>query len=227
MNEWLAFSLILLGIWFAFYALKPAFRGRMLRVSLATAPFGFTEPLFVPEYWNPPSLFDLARKTGFDIESLIFCFAIGGIGSTLYGALTGKKLQKISREHMRDSRHRWHHLALAMPVIIFLPLLLLTEMNPIYPAVIAMFAGGIAATLCRPGLTRNVWIGGALFAALYFIFFLAINWFYPGFIQVWNLSALTGVMVMGVPLEELLFAFAFGMMWSSVYEHLLWYRAAA
>jgi len=46
--------------------------------SWLTALFGLTEPRFVPEYWNPPSLFDLAQCTGFDIESLIFCFGIGG-----------------------------------------------------------------------------------------------------------------------------------------------------
>jgi hypothetical protein len=28
----------------------------------------------VPEYWRPPSLFDLALKNGFDIESLLFAF---------------------------------------------------------------------------------------------------------------------------------------------------------
>lgn len=39
------------------------------------ATFGLTEPLFVPKYWNPPSLFDLAQRTGFGIKSLIFCFA--------------------------------------------------------------------------------------------------------------------------------------------------------
>lgn len=50
----------------------------MLRVSLLTAPFGLTEPLFVPEYWNPPSLFVLEQRTGFDLEIFIFCFGIGG-----------------------------------------------------------------------------------------------------------------------------------------------------
>lgn len=58
----------------------------MWTVSLATAPFGLTEPLFVPEYWNPPTLFDLAQRTGFDLESLIFCFGIGGVSSVLYSA---------------------------------------------------------------------------------------------------------------------------------------------
>ncbi|NQY26146.1 MAG: hypothetical protein HRT92_03100 [Piscirickettsiaceae bacterium] len=46
-----------------------------------TAPFWLTEPLFVPDYWIPPSLFYLAVTTGFNIESLIFCFGIGGVGS--------------------------------------------------------------------------------------------------------------------------------------------------
>jgi len=41
------------------------------------APFGLTEPMFVPEYWSPPSLFELAQRTGFDIEGIIFSFAIG------------------------------------------------------------------------------------------------------------------------------------------------------
>ena len=55
-----------------------------------TTPFGLTEPLFVPEYWLPPSLFDLAENTGFDIESLIFCFAIGGMGAVFYNLLSGQ-----------------------------------------------------------------------------------------------------------------------------------------
>ena len=60
--------------------------------SVYMAPFGLTEPLFVPEYWNPPSLFELAQKTGFDIESFIFSFAIGGIGAVLYTSLMRKRI---------------------------------------------------------------------------------------------------------------------------------------
>jgi hypothetical protein len=42
--------------------------------------------------------------------------------------------------------------------------------------------------------------------------------------EVWNLEAISGILILGVPLEELMFAYTFGMMWSSVYEHALWYR---
>lgn len=50
----------------------------MLYVSFLTSLLGLTEPIFVPKYWNPPSLFNLAQNTGFDIESLLFSFGIGG-----------------------------------------------------------------------------------------------------------------------------------------------------
>jgi hypothetical protein len=53
----------------------------MLRTSVAMAAFGVTGPIVVSSYWLPPSLLDLAQRTWFDIESFVFSFAIGGIGS--------------------------------------------------------------------------------------------------------------------------------------------------
>ena len=68
---WFNWSIIILVVWLVIYRFKPAFRKVMLKMSLITAPFGLTEPLFVPEYWYPPTLFNMAEKTGFDIESII------------------------------------------------------------------------------------------------------------------------------------------------------------
>jgi hypothetical protein len=87
MYEWLVFSLIWLGIWLAIFLVRPFVRREMFWVSLLTMPFGLAQPLFVPKYWNPPSLFNLAAKTGFDVESLIFSFAVGGIVAVLYEAI--------------------------------------------------------------------------------------------------------------------------------------------
>lgn len=92
---WFIWSLSSLGIWLIIYLARNSYRREMLKISLVTMLFGLTEPLFVPEYWNPPALFDLAQKTGFDIESFIFSFSIGGIGmywSSLYEHLTWRKL---------------------------------------------------------------------------------------------------------------------------------------
>lgn len=81
---WLVWSLAFLVPWLIVYIASPAYRSIMFKASLITMLFGFTEPLFVPEYWSPPSLFNLALETGFDVESLIFCFGIGGIGAVAY-----------------------------------------------------------------------------------------------------------------------------------------------
>jgi hypothetical protein len=66
---WFVGSALLLVIWAAVYlALRSNDSKReMLVVSLWTSLLGLTEPLFVPAYWNPPSLFDLAQKARFDI----------------------------------------------------------------------------------------------------------------------------------------------------------------
>ena len=225
MNPWLIFSLLFLLAWLLIWLSKPRLRKKMFWISLFTMPFGLTEPLFVPEYWNPPALFNLAARTGFDIESLIFSFAIGGIGSVIYETLIKTRHKKVSKHEMHGRRHRFHLLSLSSPIIIFLLLFIFTRLNSIYSASIAMFIGSVASLLCRPDLKKKIWLGGIMFFLIYFIFFLSFNLIYPGIVyKIWNLNALSGILIVGIPLEELIFAFTFGMMWSSVYEHVMWYK---
>ncbi len=221
---WLLWSTAFLLPWLVAYAACPSQRAAMLWASLFTAPLGLTEPLFVPSYWNPPSLFDLARTTGFDIESVIFTFGIGGIGAVLYNLLAGRTDVPVPITEREAARHRLHRWALAVPFLSF-PLLSLFRLNPIYPAIVAMALGATATMLCRPDLIRKTWIGALLFVAYYSLFLLGVEWTAPGYIErVWNLDALSGVRVLGIPLEELLFAAAFGAYWSGVYEHATWKR---
>ncbi len=67
---WLLWSSAFLAPWAALYWSAPLLRSTMLRVSFATSLFGLTEPLFMLSYWNLPSLFELAQRTRFDLESL-------------------------------------------------------------------------------------------------------------------------------------------------------------
>ena len=221
---WLLWSSAFLVPWTVIYLLFPLHRRAMLWASLFTMPFGLSEPLFVPEYWLPPSLFDLAENTGFDIESLIFCFGIGGIAAVFYNLLTGRPVEPLAEEARHQPRHRYHRLALAVPFVTF-PVLLLFPWNPIYPAILALFLGGVAAIFCRPDLKRKSWIGGLLFLIYYAVFLAGLEWSAPGYIErVWNLDALSGIAIGFMPIEELLFAIAFGMYWSGVYEHFTWHR---
>jgi hypothetical protein len=80
-NPYLFGSLILMGFWSAGLVVVRRRRDVLaLRefwwASFACALLGVTEPLFVPEYWTPPSILQVGR---WDLESFIFCFAVGGI----------------------------------------------------------------------------------------------------------------------------------------------------
>jgi len=219
---WLLWSGAFLASWALLYFIWPALRTHMLRVSAATSLLGVTEPIFVPEYWNPPSLFDLAQRTGFDIESFIFCFAIGGIASVVYSALARRQPGDVPAAQRSSGRHRLHALALLAPYIAF-PLLYALSWNPIYPGIAALAIGAGSTVACRPELGRKTLLGGLLFLVLYAAFMALLVVFTPGYIErVWNLGDLSGVLIAGIPLEELAFGFAFGMYWPGLYEHFSW-----
>ena len=222
---WLIWSVTFLCPWAVLWIALPDHRTVMWKTSLFMAPVGLTEPLFVPEYWNPPSLFDLAQLTGFDIESIVFSFAIGGIGAVLYSVIMRRHLVAVPEHERHHERHRFHYLALALPFALF-PGLYFLSWNPIYAGIVAMVAGALANVLCRPDLKLNTLVGGLLFLGLYTVLLLGLEWSAPGYIgQVWNLQALSGVLVYGLPLEELLFGFSFGLFWTGVYEHFTWKRS--
>lgn len=224
---WFLWSLFLIVIWGIIYALLKSKESRkeMLVVSLWTSLLGLSEPFFVPEYWSPPSIFDLAHRTGFDIESLIFSFGIGGIAVVIYEKIFSTKHEQMTKHEQHLPKHRYHLLALLSSPIVFFFLWIATPLNPIYSAVIAMMIGGFFSWYCRPDLKKKMLVSAFIFTAIYFVYFLVLIALYPGFVeQVWNLKAISGILVLDIPLEELLFACSFGFIWSSVYEHVTWRR---
>ena len=221
---WLAWSSAFLIPWAMLYLAFPRHRRVMIWASLFTAPFGLTEPLFVPEYWNPPSLFDLASRTGFDVESLIFCFGIGGVGAVLVNVVTGRTVRPLHQGERSGPRHRLHRWILLSPFVIFTALLP-SGWNPIYGGIVAMLAGAALTVWCRPELARSTLLGGVIFLLYYGAFLIGLELTAPGYVQrVWNWEALSGFRLAFMPLEELVFAIGFGAYWAGVYEHFTWSR---
>ncbi len=224
---WFVWSIILLFIWAVIYfSLKADIsKKEMMKISLWTSLLGLTEPIFVPEYWNPPSLFNLAETTGFDIESLIFAFAIGGIAAFCYEWIFKIKHTYVSKNEKKMPRHKYHLWALISAPIIFLILFIFSDLNPIYSTFIALMGGGIFTWYCRPDLKNKMMVSAFLFTGIYFVYFLTLEIAFPGYVeQVWNFSEISGILLLSIPLEELMFAFGLGFLWSSLYEHLGWYK---
>ncbi|MCK9590641.1 MAG: lycopene cyclase domain-containing protein [Methanoregula sp.] len=225
---WLVWSLILIGIWIVVWFLIKSrdLRKQMLIISLWTSLLGLTEPIFVPAYWLPPSLFDLAARTGFDIESLIFSFSIGGLGFILYMLVFPiEKEVPVPMDDRLAARHKYHAVMLSVAPVVFVILYFGTKLNPIYVSVIALMLGGIATWYCRPDLKKKMFVSAFLFLGLYFVYFLTLITMFPGYVQqVWNLPAISGILIVGIPIEELMFALSFGFFWSTAYEHFTWKR---
>jgi hypothetical protein len=225
---WLLWSCLLIILWGIVYFMIRSrdLRKRMLVVSLLTSLLGLTEPIFVPAYWHPPSLFNLAANTGFDIESIIFSFGIGGLGFALYMLVFPvEKEEAVPMDERIAARHKYHIWMLLVAPAVFIVFFLATGLNPIYVSVIAMMCGGIATWYCRPDLKKKMFVSAFLFLGLYFVYFLTLIAMFPDYVQqVWNLPAISGILIVGIPIEELMFAFSFGFYWSTVYEHATWKR---
>jgi len=222
---WLIWSLILIAIWLIIYVFLDSKdkKKEMFVVSLWTSLLGLTEPLFVPEYWAPPSLFNLALRTGFDIESLIFSFGIGGIAVILYEQIFQDRHTAMSSVERHFPRHKFHFWTILFTPTVLVILLISTNLNPLHSSIIAMIIGGLAAWYCRPDLKKKMIISAFIFLILYFFYFLTLIAISPNFVErVWNLKALSGILIIGIPAEELIFAFSFGFLWSSIYEHFKW-----
>ncbi len=143
----------------------------------------------------------------------------------LYKLLIPVRSTPMEEHARKHPRHKLHRIILFAPVIFFVILAVFTTLNHIYCGIISLFLGAVATLYCRPDLKTKIWIGGLLFLAIYTVYFGTLLLVYPDYVDnYWNLSGITGIKFLGIPIEELLFAITFGMYWSGLYEHLLWYQ---
>jgi hypothetical protein len=216
--------------------------------SITCAALGFTEPLFVPSYWDPPSILKLWR---WDFESFPFCFAVGGITAIVTEMEPVKgfivdlqfKLHKLLRGLLRlvshATGHRFHARMLDEPAVNFLiprnqlrieNMLLVTfiiavfgatgqfGLNIIYQSALVCFSSAVMIAWRRPGLRWQILGGGISFTVIYTVALVVTGHFYPDFYDHWNLAALSGKRFLGAPAEEYLYAFTFGAFWAPLYE---------
>jgi hypothetical protein len=215
---WFAWSATFFLSWLVLYGGFSHYRKIMRWSSWVAAPFGLTEFLFAGHYWNPPSLFDSTRIAHVDVESVVFCFAIGGVAAVLYDMLGGPS-PAIRPKTSRHSQEVYKFI-LAMPALVFAPVLFGSN-QPMLAGIAALFAGVAARWIAHPELCRKTVIGGLLFTAYYGVFLAILGWISPGYLhRVWTSAA--GPVLWGVPIDEPLFAVAFGMFWSGLYEQFHW-----
>ena len=188
--------------------------------SLISAPMALTSLLFVPQYWTPPSLFDLDQKIRVGIEDVLWAAAVGGIASVIGEILLRERLAK-----MRGLPRKRHFAPFVVVVVVFVALDLWHPGKTIYNTIIAFAVGAPVIAYLRSDLIPSMLVGALSFTVMYFALFLIFLSLYPEFIQrYYNIPNLLGIYVVGVPIEELLFAATGGAIWSVAYEYVQGYR---
>jgi hypothetical protein len=218
--SYFAGALIFAAAWTALYLFGRSHRVQMLWGTLLAIPFAFTGFLFIPEYWSPPSLFDLAQRLGICIEDVVWSGAVGGIASSVSEIFFHERLQ-----HMRHRSGERRYGPLFVMLAVFVVLELLRPADSIYNMIIAFATGAGLIALMRRDLIGRMLRGATIFALVYLLLFVWFFSLYPEFLpRYYNTARLLGIYILGVPLEEPLFAFSGGAVWTVFYEYVHAYR---
>ena len=218
--SYLVGALIFGAAWLACYLIGKSCRAEIRWGTLISAPMALTSILFIPQYWTPPSLFNLDQKIKVGIEDFLWAAAVGGIASVVAEILLKERLSALRK--VARKRHFAPFIAVA---VVFTALQLLHPGKTIYNTIIAFAIGAVVIAVLRSDLIPTMLIGALSFTALYFVLFLLVLFLYPEFVQrYYAISNLLGIYVRGVPIEELLFAGTGGAIWSVAYEYVQGYR---
>lgn len=164
---------------------------------------------------DDPSLFDLDQKIRVGIEDVLWAAAVGGIASVVAEILLKERLSVL-----RKGVRKRHFAPFVVVVVVFIVLQFWHPGKTICNTIIAFAIGALVIAYIRSDLIPTMFTGALSFALLYFALFLIFLFLYPGFIQrYYNIPNLLGIYVLGVPIEELLFAGAGGAIWSVAYEY--------
>ncbi len=209
-------SLFLLLIWFLIFIWQKKLRREMLIASLIITPAALSEVFFVPGYWLP----DTIGNPKLSIEDFIFSFAVGGIVAVIYELFMKRKVR-----HQRlcscYNGELFHGLILGIGVIVIFLSYTLLKINFMYAVYFGIIIDIILITFTRPDLIKKIIYSGLIFGLLYFLFFSIFSSLVPSFIKHWNITNLSGIVLLGVPVEEILWAIGTGGLLGPIYEYLL------
>jgi hypothetical protein len=168
-----------------------------------------------PGYWSPPTLFNIGQRTGgLAIEDMLFIFFASALTAGLYDLLFNIRINKKSTNKLKKS-----HAILSGAVVGFAAFAL-TPINAMYFLIILQFVGAAVLIYQRSDLSIHSLAGGGFFLVFYFGLYCLFNLLFPSFVHdYYHLQRTSHVILLGIPLEEYLYALSFGMLWAPIYEY--------
>ncbi len=204
--------LLLVPVWLLVYFTRKDLRKKLLRTGFI---FGIASVIlgqfFTQDYWNPPYLI----SPFFPFEDFLYGIIFGGLTTIVYQYIF--KI-KFSKNTTPSSRKMTLTLGAICILVMFLFVYLL-EINSIYGQTACLVMVFVYTSICRPDLIHHMFISGFTVTLFTFLWQKLVLVIYPNaVVNFWETEALQSVFFAGVPLEELLFAFAIGLGGSMYFE---------
>jgi hypothetical protein len=198
------FSLLVIGMvmYLVGILLFYRFKKSILLSSIVAVPQGLMALVFFNDYWNSE------RITGglATVEDFIFCFIAGG-GAWISVLFVLHKFIDVNL-NLKQVITRTFQLYVLGAVILTI-LYLSGIRNHLGPYMTMTLCGILVMILKVKYLV--LWLSGSiLFTVNYVLALLIVNALWPDFIGSWNLFELSGILFLGIPLEEIIFSFFYG-----------------
>ncbi len=211
-SAYLVGTILFAAVWLWLFIARRDLRREILTMSVIGSLFTPLALIYLPDYWYPEHI--IGHPLG--IEDFLFAFFIAGIGGVLYEVIFG------TAHVMRAYRARGSRGILAVSVVaaaVLVGLSLIFGLNSIYSSYIAFAVIFFYILWFRRDLLVPSLINGALVGLLMFLFYQVWIALYPGVIQHWwMLKNISGILIAGVPLEEIVWGFSWGIVGGSAYE---------
>ncbi len=212
-NAYLVGGLLGLVVWLGIFLKRSDLRNEMIIMSIVGGLLAvFTEPYFLKDYWRA----ELISGFSLPFSDFLFGFSWGGVAATIYTiAFPGTRWNPVYKSH-----------TVLFFIILFSFLLLFhlgvnfTSINSIYIAILMTVLSSTAGLLLRKDLFGIAFTSAFIFSIIYFAFFRGfILLLYPQLlIKFWLLHNLSGINIIGVPIEEILWAASCGFMFGPAYK---------
>ncbi|MDD5192628.1 MAG: lycopene cyclase domain-containing protein [Candidatus Nanoarchaeia archaeon] len=208
-------DLILLVIWIILFLWRKDTRKEMLYTSLF---FGFigliVESTYGKDWWHPQTITNTLPGP----ESFIFGFVVAGIAAVIYSVIFSKKV-KIKRK-LNLKRNLFFIPFLLCGIIIFFVGFYLIKLNSFYSSIPAFLIPLMIMLIKRKDLIINSLASGFLLMIISFVFYVPLELITPGWINsAWNFNMVSGITLIGVPIEDLIWFFLAGLLIGPLYEY--------
>ncbi len=200
-------------VWLLLFLVRKDLRREMLIMSVIGSVFAPLALIYLPDYWYPDHILG---SFPLGIEDYVFAFSIAGIGAVAYEAVAGR-VHTLCECRRQDPKRLLGIIGAA--AVILLLLTLVFRLNSIYSNYMAFLLIFAYIVWRRRDLFWQAMASGVAVALVMLFFYQVWIFMYPGIIQHWwKLENISGILVLGVPLEEIVWGFSWGIAGGAVYE---------